>query len=208
MPGIDILSLLYRLPAVFIGFSFHEFAHAYVANLLGDNTAKLEGRMTLDPMAHIDPTGIIMLILFRFGWAKPVPINPYNFKNRKKGIILVSLAGPVMNFFIAFIALFIYMTIYYKLGFINKIIENILVNIYFINIGLGIFNLIPLPPLDGSKILVGFLPYKIEYNFFRYERYLYILLILLIFTDSINYILNPMFYGADRVISYLMSFLF
>lgn len=208
MPGIDILSLLYRLPAVFIGFSFHEFAHAYVANLLGDNTAKLEGRMTLDPMAHIDPIGIIMLILFRFGWAKPVPINPYNFKNRKKGIILVSLAGPVMNFFIAFIALFIYMTIYYKLGFINKIIENILVNIYFINIGLGIFNLIPLPPLDGSKILVGFLPYKIEYNFFRYERYLYILLILLIFTDSINYILNPMFYGADRVISYLMSFLF
>jgi len=208
LPGIDILSLLYRLPAVFIGFSFHEFAHAYVANLLGDNTAKLEGRMTLDPMAHIDPIGIIMLILFRFGWAKPVPINPYNFKNRKKGIILVSLAGPVMNFFIAFIALFIYMTIYYKLGFINKIIENILVNIYFINIGLGIFNLIPLPPLDGSKILVGFLPYKIEYNFFRYERYLYILLILLIFTDSINYILNPMFYGADRVISYLMSFLF
>lgn len=208
MPGIDVLSLLYRLPAVFIGFSFHEFAHAYVANLLGDDTAKLEGRMTLDPMAHIDPIGIIMLILFRFGWAKPVPINPYNFKNRKKGIILVSLAGPIMNFFIAFITLLIYMTIYYQLGFMNKIIENILVNIYFINIGLGIFNLIPLPPLDGSKILTGFLPYRLEYNFFRYERYLYILLILLIFTDSINYILGPMFYSADRVISYLVSFLF
>jgi len=117
LPGIDVLSLLYRLPAVFIGFSFHEFAHAYVANLLGDDTAKLRGRMTLDPMAHIDPIGIIMLIIFRFGWAKPVPINPYNFKNRKKGTILVSLAGPVMNFFIAFITLLIYMTIYYRLGF-------------------------------------------------------------------------------------------
>lgn len=208
MPGIDVLSLLYRLPAVFIGFSFHEFAHAYVANLLGDDTAKLRGRMTLDPMAHIDPIGIIMLIIFRFGWAKPVPINPYNFKNRKKGTILVSLAGPVMNFFIAFITLLIYMTIYYRLGFMNKIIENILINIYFINIGLGIFNLIPLPPLDGSKILAGFLPNKVEYNFFRYEQYFYILLILLIFTNSINYILGPMFYFVERTISYLVSFFF
>ena len=208
MPGIDVLSLLYRLPAVFIGFSFHEFAHAYVANLLGDDTAKLRGRMTLDPMAHIDPIGIIMLLIFRFGWAKPVPINPYNFKNRKKGTILVSLAGPVMNFFIAFITLLIYMTIYYRLGFMNKIIENILINIYFINIGLGIFNLIPLPPLDGSKILAGFLPNKVEYNFFRYEQYFYILLILLIFTNSINYILGPMFYFVERTISYLVSFFF
>jgi len=208
LPGIDVLSLLYRLPAVFIGFSFHEFAHAYVANLLGDDTAKLRGRMTLDPMAHIDPIGIIMLIIFRFGWAKPVPINPYNFKNRKKGTILVSLAGPVMNFFIAFITLLIYMTIYYRLGFMNKIIENILINIYFINIGLGIFNLIPLPPLDGSKILAGFLPNKVEYNFFRYEQYFYILLILLIFTNSINYILGPMFYFVERTISYLVSFFF
>ncbi|NLM43155.1 MAG: site-2 protease family protein [Clostridiales bacterium] len=205
---MDVLSLLYRLPAVFIGFSFHEFAHAYVANLLGDDTAKLRGRMTLDPMAHIDPIGIIMLIIFRFGWAKPVPINPYNFKNRKKGTILVSLAGPVMNFFIAFITLLIYMTIYYRLGFMNKIIENILINIYFINIGLGIFNLIPLPPLDGSKILAGFLPNKVEYNFFRYEQYFYILLILLIFTNSINYILGPMFYFVERTISYLVSFFF
>ena len=179
----------------------------YVANLIGDDTAKLRGRMTLDPMAHIDPIGIIMCNI-SIWLGLPVPINPYNFKNRKKGTILVSLAGPVMNFFIAFITLLIYMTIYYRLGFMNKIIENILINIYFINIGLGIFNLIPLPPLDGSKILAGFLPNKVEYNFFRYEQYFYILLILLIFTNSINYILGPMFYFVERTISYLVSFSF
>lgn len=145
------MGLLYRLPAVFIGFSFHEFAHAFVANLLGDDTAKSRGRLTLDPMSHIDPLGIIMLILFRFGWAKPVPVNPSNFKNRKKGMLLVSLAGPVMNFLIAFVALLVYALIYSKFGSMNRVMYNIFINIYFINIGLGIFNLIPLPPLDGSK---------------------------------------------------------
>jgi len=201
--GIDIMGLLYRLPAVFIGFSFHEFAHAFAANLLGDDTAKNRGRLTLDPMAHIDPLGIIMLIFFRFGWAKPVPVNPLNFKNRKKGMIFVSLAGPAMNFLVAFITLLVYVLLYSRFGFMNRVMYNIIINIYYINIGLGIFNLIPLPPLDGSKILAGLLPTRIEYNMYRYEQYSHLLLLILIFTDVINYILNPMFIAAERVISYL-----
>lgn len=199
------MGLLYRLPAVFIGFSFHEFAHAFVANLLGDDTAKSRGRLTLDPMSHIDPLGIIMLILFRFGWAKPVPVNPSNFKNRKKGMLLVSLAGPVMNFLIAFVALLVYALIYSKFGSMNRVMYNIFINIYFINIGLGIFNLIPLPPLDGSKILAGLLPARLEYNMYKYEQYSHLLLLVLILTDVINYILNPLFMVAESVISYLVG---
>lgn len=206
--GIDFMEMLYRLPAVFIGFSFHEYAHALAAYHMGDNTAKNNGRLTIDPMAHIDPLGILMLIIFKFGWAKPVPINPANFKNRKKGIILVSLAGPMMNFAIAIITLLIYGLMYFKFGIKNVILDRIIINVYFINIGLGIFNLIPLPPLDGSKILSGLLPTKIEYKFYQYEQYSYILLLILIFTNAIDYILGPMFFYAEKIISDVVSIFF
>ncbi len=202
------MEMLYRLPAVFVGFSFHEYAHALAAYHMGDNTAKNNGRLTIDPMAHIDPLGILMLIIFKFGWAKPVPINPANFKNRKKGIILVSLAGPMMNFAIAIITLLIYGLMYLKFGIKNVILDRIIINVYFINIGLGIFNLIPLPPLDGSKILAGLLPTKIEYKFYQYEQYSYILLLILIFTNAIDYILGPMFFYAEKIISDVVSIFF
>ncbi len=198
--GIDFMDLLYRIPAVFIGFSFHEFAHGMAAYYMGDDTAKASGRLTLDPAAHIDPMGLLMLIIFRFGWAKPVPINPANFKNRKKGMILVSLAGPLMNFLIATIVLFLYGFIYLKFGIQNIVFDKIMTNIYFINIGLGVFNLIPIPPLDGSKILASALPSRIEYKFYQYEQYSYILLLILIFTNTINYILSPMFYYVQNFI--------
>lgn len=206
--GINFMEMLYRLPAVFVGFSFHEYAHALAAYHMGDNTAKNNGRLTIDPMAHIDPLGILMLIIFKFGWAKPVPINPANFKNRKKGIILVSLAGPMMNFAIAIITLLIYGLMYLKFGIKNVILDRIIINVYFINIGLGIFNLIPLPPLDGSKILAGLLPTKIEYKFYQYEQYSYILLLILIFTNAIDYILGPMFFYAEKIISDVVSIFF
>lgn len=202
------MEMLYRLPAVFVGFSFHEYAHALAAYHMGDNTAKNNGRLTIDPMAHIDPLGILMLIIFKFGWAKPVPINPANFKNRKKGILLVSLAGPMMNFAIAIITLLIYGLMYLKFGIKNVILDRIIINVYFINIGLGIFNLIPLPPLDGSKILAGLLPTKIEYKFYQYEQYSYILLLILIFTNAIDYILGPMFFYAEKIISDVVSIFF
>lgn len=206
--GIDFMEMLYRLPAVFIGFSFHEFAHALVAYRMGDDTAKNNGRLTLDPIAHIDPIGILMLIVFKFGWAKPVPINPGNFKKRKQGIILVSLAGPMMNFIVAIISLLMYVLVYFKFGIQNIIFDRIMINIYFINIGLGIFNLIPLPPLDGSKILAGILPVRLEYKFYQYEQYSYILLLILIFTNAIDYILSPMFFYAQKIISNVVSLFF
>ncbi len=203
--GISFMELLYRIPAVFIGFSFHEFAHGLAAYYMGDNTAKDNGRLTIDPAAHIDPIGLLMLLVFRFGWAKPVPINPANFKNRKKGIMLVSLAGPMMNFVLAMIALFIYGFAYTRFNIRNAIFDEIIINIYFINIGLGVFNLIPIPPLDGSKILAGILPEKIEYKFYKYEQYSYIILLILIFTRSIDYILSPMFFYAQKVIYGVVS---
>lgn len=203
--GLDFMELLYRLPAVFIGFSFHEFAHGLAAYYLGDDTAKASGRLTVDPAAHIDPMGLLMLIIFRFGWAKPVPINPNNFKNRKKGIILVSLAGPMMNFLIATIVLLLYGFVYIRLGIQNVIFDRIILNIYYINIGLGVFNLIPIPPLDGSKILAGLLPVSIEYKFYKYEQYSYLLLLILLFTNTIDYILGPMFFYAQRAIYFVVS---
>lgn len=187
------MGILYSLPGIFIGFSFHEFAHALAANRLGDDTAKAQGRLTLDPTSHIDPMGFIMLVLFRFGWAKPVPVNPLNFKNRKIGMILVSLAGPIMNFAIAFVSLLLYGLITYNLKYDNAIIENILYITYLINLNLGVFNLIPLPPLDGSKILAGLLPVKYEYSFYKYEQYSQVLLLILIFTNSIHIVLDPLF---------------
>ena len=151
--------------------------------------------------------GLLMLILFRFGWAKPVPINPNNFRNRKKGIILVSLAGPMMNFLIATIVLFIYGFTYIKFGIQNVVFDKVILNIYYINIGLGVFNLIPIPPLDGSKILAGILPVRIEYKLYKYEQYSYLLLLLLIFTHAIDYILGPMFFYAQRAIYYVVNLL-
>lgn len=203
--NFDFMELLYRLPAVFIGFSFHEYGHALVAYMMGDNTAKNTGRLTLDPMAHVDPMGLLMLILFKFGWAKPVPINPSNFKKRKQGITLVSLAGPFMNFLIAIVTLLIYVLLFFKLGLESIVLNRVIINIYFINIGLGVFNLIPLPPLDGSKILAGILPSKVEYRFYKYEQYSYLLLLILIFTNTIDYILNPMFYYAQLAIASVVS---
>ena len=199
------MEMLYRLPAVFIGFSFHEYAHAITAYAMGDNTAKNSGRLTLDPMAHVDPMGLLMLIIFKFGWAKPVPINPNNFRKRKKGIALVSLAGPLMNFLIAAISLLIYVLVYFRFGIRNIAFDKIMINIYYINIGLGVFNLIPLPPLDGSKILASILPTRLEYKFYRLEQYSYLILIILIFTNIIDYILSPMFYYAQLLISHIVD---
>lgn len=181
-------NLLLRLPGLLLAIVIHEFSHGYAAYLLGDNTAKNSGRLTLNPIKHIDLIGFIFLLIFRFGWAKPVPINSYNFKNRKKGIFIVSLAGPISNFLVVLVISFIF-----SLDIINsRLLINILLIALWYNLMLGIFNLLPLPPLDGSKILVSLLPNKIEYYFYRYERYLYLILIILVLTDSIDIILTPL----------------
>ncbi len=167
MDSVDplALSFIINLPALFVALVVHEYAHGFVAHKLGDNTAKFMGRLTFNPLAHIDLFGTIilplMLIMTRspvvFGYAKPVPVNFYNLRNPKKDMIWVGLAGPLANFIVAALTFLILLT-----GFIGHSgIFGFLVTVMLINLVLGVFNLIPIPPLDGSRILMGLLPRKL-----------------------------------------------
>lgn len=172
---INIESLVYTIPAALIAITLHEYAHGYVSYKLGDPTPKQMGRLSLNPLAHLDPIGTLCLVFFHFGWAKPVCVNPYYYKNQKKGMILVGLAGPLMNFILAFVSA-LFMAIIMKktggyVGSFTYYLFNFLNVCYVLNIGLGVFNLIPFPPLDGAKIVGGLLPDHIYFNFMKYERY-------------------------------------
>lgn len=184
------MEFVYSLPGLLVAIVFHELAHGLTAYALGDDTAKSEGRLTLNPLKHIDPIGFLAMLIFKFGWAKPVPINPLNFKKRKRDTLLVSLAGPISNFFLAILVVIILKSNIVR----NYLLTQILVITLWYNIMLGIFNLLPFPPLDGSKIVASLLPDRIEYFFYRYERYFYIILILMIYTNMIDRILSPMIY--------------
>lgn len=179
----------------------HEYAHGYAAKKMGDNTAQMMGRLTLNPLAHIDPIGAIMMIVVGFGWAKPVPINPRNFKDYKKGVAITALAGPLSNLICAFIGTFFYkivLNIFY-LNPTNVTYYVIIAITYFIqiNLSLAIFNLIPIPPLDGSKILSCFASYKVNRFMSQYQQYLYIGLIVLIATGflsrSLSWLITTLF---------------
>ncbi|MBR1697642.1 MAG: site-2 protease family protein [Anaerovibrio sp.] len=192
MFDFNLMSIIAGLPGLLLALVLHEYAHARVAVAMGDFTPKLTGRLTLNPMAHIDPIGLLMLLVARFGWAKPVMINPRNFKDMKKGNILVALAGPAANFLTAFVTLFIMMVLF-KFGMLNTVgIKTVLSMIVLFNINFGIFNLIPLPPLDGSKILLEFLPGELAYKYMGLERYSFIILIILIMTPVLGSILVPL----------------
>ncbi|KHM52134.1 MAG: site-2 protease family protein [Anaerovibrio sp.] len=192
MFDFSLMSIIAGLPGLLLALVLHEYAHARVAVAMGDFTPKLTGRLTLNPMAHIDPIGLLMLLVCRFGWAKPVMVNPRNFKDMKKGNILVALAGPAANFLTAFVTLFIMMVLF-KMGMLNTVgIKTVLSMIVLFNINFGIFNLIPLPPLDGSKILLEFLPGELAYKYMGIERYSFIILIILIMTPVLSSILVPL----------------
>ncbi|WP_276837861.1 site-2 protease family protein [Anaerovibrio lipolyticus] len=192
MFDFSLMSIIAGLPGLLLALVLHEYAHARVAVAMGDFTPKLTGRLTLNPMAHIDPIGLLMLLVCRFGWAKPVMVNPRNFKDMKKGNILVALAGPAGNFLTAFVTLFIMMVLF-KFGMLNTVgIKTVLSMIVLFNINFGIFNLIPLPPLDGSKILLEFLPGELAYKYMGIERYSFIILIILIMTPVLSSILVPL----------------
>lgn len=193
------IDLILSIPGLLLALTFHEFAHGYVAYRMGDNTAKYQGRLSLNPIHHMDIIGTLCLLFFRFGWAKPVPVNQNNFYDRKKGIIFVSLAGPVANFILAFICYVILKLIspYYLMSKIASFFVEILASAVGMNIGLMIFNLIPIPPLDGSKVLMEFLPYNVRYKMYNLERYSSILLLILLYTGIISPILG---FVGDKIL--------
>ena len=195
----SLIGLLLTVPAVLIAITFHEFAHAFAADKLGDDTPRRQGRLNLNPFSHLDPIGSIMLVFAGFGWGKPVQINPRNF-NRKismsAGEALVSFAGPLMNFILAIVfTVIMYVIAKFVPESFNATIKDVIILLVYmtikINIGLGIFNLIPLPPLDGSKILNHFLPYKAKEWVERYSYIFYIIFMALWITGIMSSIISP-----------------
>lgn len=205
-----LLSLVLTIPGVLVAIVFHEYAHAFVADKLGDDTARREGRLTLNPIKHLDPIGSLLLLFAGFGWGKPVHVNPRNYSRKmsvEKAQALVSIAGPIMNFLLAIVFTIITCItlkatnsnlVFFQdnmyLFASNQTIEIILKILIFAiatNIGLGLFNLIPLPPLDGSKVIMPFLPYKAKEFFIRNEMIFYVLFIALYVTGLAGTIISP-----------------
>lgn len=201
-----IYQLLLLVPILLLSLSLHEFMHGYVSHKLGDPTPKAQGRLTLNPLAHLDPIGSLVLIITRrFGWAKPVPINPNYYKNPRKGMMLVSLAGPGANFFLAALfALIARLVVFFssanlyqlQMAGYSNLVETFFVFFQLaiiINLSLAFFNLLPVPPLDGSKILMGILPPKFDQYIRKLEGpYGMILLILLAYTGLLWSFIGPL----------------
>ena len=189
--GFDFSYLLEILLGVIpslICITLHELAHGYTAYRLGDDTAKNAGRLTLNPLKHLDPIGLLMMLVFRFGWAKPVPVNMRNFKNPKQGMAITALAGPACNFLITLVTLVLYGLLYKPLSGSevgNTVLELIMVTAYM-SLGLCLFNLLPVPPLDGSKVLFSLLPDSAYVKLMQVERYGSILLLVLVWSGILG----------------------
>jgi len=194
--------MILRIPALLLSITIHEYAHARVSYALGDPTPKMTGRLSLNPLNHLDPLGLLMLWFFRFGWAKPVQINPYYYENRKKGTILVSIAGPLSNLMLAFTTLTLL-----KMSVFKGFAQSFLYVLYMYNVVLAVFNLIPIPPLDGSKILMGFLSGRNAYEYSKLESYGPILLILAVYLGLLNVILDPLIDIAWSGLDFLTNIL-
>lgn len=186
-----MIDFLITLPGILLAISIHEFGHGYAAYILGDDTAKKSGRLSLNPLKHIDPVGFLMLIIAHFGWAKPVPINSNKFKHKRMGLFLVSIAGVTCNIVLAIICIYLYK---YELRFVNMYaLNSIILSMVSINIGFAVFNLLPIPPLDGSKIILSILPNRLHYYYFKYEHIGSIILVMLMFTGNIRIVTNPIY---------------
>ncbi len=216
--GFDLLGLLLTIPGVLIAITFHEYAHAFAAEKLGDDTPRNQGRLSLNPLAHLDPFGVIMLIFAHIGWGKPVQINPNNFTRKisaRTAEAIVALAGPLMNFILAFVfAIIFYATQTFATSFAlttkaGAIVMAMLQYAVLVNVGLGVFNLIPLPPLDGSKILMAFLSYNAKRWFEEHTQLFYIIFLIIWITPLSSMIISPAISaitsGIDGIVNGIFS---
>lgn len=200
--GFDsVFSLVLRVILILLAISVHELSHGFAAYKLGDPTAKYDGRLSLNPLKHLDPLGALCMFFFGFGWAKPVSVNPNYFKNYKKDMALTALAGPLSNVLMAFIS----MVMMFQIGvrFSLDILILICYQFAILNIGLAVFNLLPIPPLDGSKIFLSLLPGKLYYEIMRFERFGFIVLAVALYLG----VLNPMIYGMQNLLYKALFFL-
>ncbi|MBR6034156.1 MAG: site-2 protease family protein [Clostridia bacterium] len=213
----SIVDILLTLPGVLVAITFHEFSHAFAADKLGDDTPRMQGRLNLNPLSHIDPFGIFMLVFAHIGWGKPVQINPRNFNSKFSASTceaIVAFAGPLMNFIlsIVFTVIFYAVTTFASAGFLHSTVGEVIVTMLsytvIVNVGLGVFNLIPLPPLDGSKILKRFLPYNARVWMEANEYVFYIIFLIIWITDIASLIITPIINAIISGLSWAIGGLF
>lgn len=200
-----ILDYLIKALVLFTAVPVHECAHAWVAEKMGDDTGRKQGRITLNPFAHLTLWGSLMMILVGFGWGKPVSVDPRNFKNPKKGMVLTALAGPASNFIMAFLSMIVYKVLAF-LSFAKDsstldMLATVFVYITLINISLAVFNFLPIPPLDGSKIFNAILPEKWYFTIMKYENFIFIALIILVYSGLLD---TPLSFLQDKVIDVML----
>ncbi len=210
---LNLVNILINIPVTLVALSGHELAHGWVSEKLGDPTPRSQGRMTLNPLAHLDLVGTLLMIFTGFGWAKPVMVNPMYYKDRKKGMALTAAAGPAANLIMAFLMLLIYtllQIVFVKIGVTMPRIVSTIAYVFIIrNLCFMVFNIIPIPPLDGSKILGMILPNRAYYTMLRYERYCMILLMILSLTGVFGSVIGTgvdiVFNGLIKLISPLIN---
>lgn len=204
MDWSGLIDLLMQVAAVLLCLTIHETCHGLAAYALGDPTAKRMHRLSLNPLRHIDPFGALMMLAVGFGWAKPVPVDMRYFKNPKRGMAITALAGPVSNFLMAIVTMLICSLVYRLLlptdSMVLLVVFYFLCNVAILSVGLGLFNLIPISPLDGSKVLFSFLPDRVYYTILRYERYIMIAVIALVFFNVLD---GPLSFCINGVLQFL-----
>lgn len=217
--NFDLIEILLCVPAALIALSVHEYAHGYAAYRLGDPTARALGRLTLNPLRHLDPIGTLFMILFRFGWAKPVPINARYFKDPRKGMAITAAAGPISNFLMALLAAVLYKLTVLLGNAALSLWQSDIVFFFFtylslffwifhvMNLGLGVFNLIPLPPLDGSRIFYIFLPPRWYFGVMKYERQIQIVLLLALALGAFSGLISGIVGFLSDLMFLLVSFI-
>lgn len=208
-----LINLLLRVCAALLCITFHELAHGFAADRLGDHTARMQGRLSWNPVRHIDPFGLLMMIVAGVGWAKPVPVDARNFKNPKRGMAVTALAGPAANFLMAALVLIVGSLVYHfspltmpnSLRYVYSYALVFLARCAMLSVGLGLFNLIPIPPLDGSKVVFSLLPDRIYFTILRYERYIMLALFALVFFGILD---GPLQFCIRHVLDWLCRITF